>query len=62
MARKKTETVETADKKPIVKRDKLPEGWTYSMNYIVCPSCGVTVKVSALKVLGHCPICGEKAE
>lgn len=61
MATKKKEVVETADLKPKVTKTPF-RGWKYSTDYVVCPSCGVTVKVSALKVLGHCPICGEKAE
>lgn len=58
--RKKTETVETADKKPIVK--KLPEGWTYSTTYIVCPNCGFESRKSTIIELKRCPLCGRKAE
>lgn len=59
MARKK---VETADLKPEVVRAELPKGWEYSREYVQCPKCGYTAKLTAVKALKRCPLCGEKAE
>ena len=67
---KKT-VVETADVTPKTTRAKNPKvetaaepfkGWKYSTDYVVCPKCGATARATAVKTLGHCPVCGERAE
>lgn len=71
MATKKTEKVETADVTPKTNRAKAVKaeiaaepfkGWKYSTDYVVCPKCGATTRATAVKTLGHCPVCGERAE
>ena len=68
MATKKT-VVETADVTPKTTRAKAVKaeiepfkGWKYSTDYVVCPKCGATARATAVKTLGHCPVCGERAE
>ena len=71
MATKK-EVVETADKTPRTKKatkvikvevDTEPfKGWKYSTDYVVCPHCGATARITAVRLLKHCPVCGETAE
>lgn len=70
MATKKT-VVETADKTPKTKRNAAPKvetaaepfkGWKYSTEHVVCPKCGATSRIGAVITLGHCPVCGERAE
>ena len=61
--KKKTEVVETADLKPKVTRKDEPfRGWKYSTDYVVCPHCGATARITAVRLLKHCPVCGETAE
>lgn len=72
MATKKKEVVETADKTPKTKKatkvikvevDTEPfKGWKYSTDYVVCPHCGATARITAVRLLKHCPVCGETAE
>ena len=72
MATKKKEVVETADVTPKTKKatkvikvevdTELFKGWKYSTDYVVCPKCGATARATAVKTLGHCPVCGERAE
>lgn len=70
MATKK-EKVETADVTPKTTRAKNPKvetaaepfrGWKYSTDYVVCPHCGATARITAVRLLKHCPVCGETAE
>lgn len=69
MARKKTETVETAAIKPRVTRAKKPmfKGWTEvrrgEETKFVCPNCGAEFKEHQIRMnYMRCPVCGESAE
>lgn len=64
MATKKKEVVETADKTPkkVNKTEEPFRGWKYSTDYVVCPHCGATARITAVRLLKHCPVCGETAE